>query len=188
LWSLDCCQTLADGFHSSASDPVLQQKYGHVIEKPSIAPPPTGQLGYNPAATTAPMSIPIPMQPQVASTGIYSRYVPYDAHNNTAAPIPQPLVNPYSTGMPSSAYCGVPPPTFNPGQIVQQQQQQPSTVLSSPIQQPPFVQLSAQQPTVVGTSRFLGNKGPIAASEDIFNSELAPITRSPTGSSPGPVF
>ena len=34
-----------DGFHSSASDPTLQAKYGHVKANVNIAPPPTGPLG-----------------------------------------------------------------------------------------------------------------------------------------------
>jgi hypothetical protein len=34
----------ADGFHSSASDPALQQKYGHVKLAVTTAPPPTAPM------------------------------------------------------------------------------------------------------------------------------------------------
>lgn len=72
----------ADGFHSSASDPVLQQKYGHIIERPSIAPPPTS----------------FPTQPYATPSGppptVYQRYVPYDPHGNAPAPFPPALAHP----------------------------------------------------------------------------------------------
>lgn len=74
-----------DGFHSSASDPVLQQKYGHIIEKPAIAPPPTGSLPFNSYSNNY-------SQPPIASNpvqnNVYSRYVAYDATTNSAIPPP----------------------------------------------------------------------------------------------------
>lgn len=69
-----------DGFHSSASDPVLQQKYGHIIERPAVAPPPTGP----------PMSFTGYNNTQTQTGNVYNRYVAYDI-NQPVAPAPQPV-------------------------------------------------------------------------------------------------
>ena len=106
-----------DGFHSSASDPALQKKYGHIQQTSNIAPPPTTFPAPSTAAAGPPgaygaspgISSPAPMAagppPAVganpyAGGGVYSRYVPYDAHTNSAAPTPG---QPYGGGVPLAA-------------------------------------------------------------------------------------
>jgi hypothetical protein len=128
-----------DGFHSSASDPLLQQKYGHIIEKKNIAPPPTGSIpsyGYNtnPSITTgtAGPGMPPSIAPYpVGGGGVYSRYVAYDAVTNTAitppsvlTPTTVPQMNPstnygypmtnYPPNMPGPAPSVMIPPTAPP--------------------------------------------------------------------------
>lgn len=82
---------IPDGFHSSASDPVLQQKYGHIIEVKNIAPPPTGvsAMGGAPAAPSSYFSSSGPSYGP-PSGNIYSRYVAYDATTNSAVTYNQP--------------------------------------------------------------------------------------------------
>ena len=97
-----------DGFHSSASDPELQAKYGHIKEVTNIAPPPTS-IVYQPPPGGAPSFVPT----NIGS--IYNRYVPYDAHTNSAASIPTipsyNTMNTNSTLPPSAATTAI----FTPG-------------------------------------------------------------------------
>lgn len=160
---------LPDGFHSSASDPVLQQKYGHIIEKPSIAPPPTGAMPYAPAGPP----------PQVVGgagvPGIYSRYVPYDAHSNVAAPIPQATVyNPHVYHPPAPAPSLMTPPLVPP-QVVQPPLS-PSKQAAS-VSPPTFPPSTSN----ASTNRFLGNKAPIG---DLFSVGAEPLIATPARPSP----
>eukprot|EP01035_Chromulina_nebulosa_P001360 gene1360-1813_t len=89
-----------DGFHSSASDPELQAKYGHIKEVTNIAPPPTG-IVYQPPTTGGP--------PPYVGT-VYNRYVPYDAHTNSAASLPPAATHAYNSYItPPTATLFVPP-------------------------------------------------------------------------------
>jgi len=88
-----------DGFHSSASDPVLQQKYGHIIERPAVAPPPTGP----------PMSFTGYNNTQTQTGNVYNRYVAYDI-NQPVAPAPQPV----AYNQPVYAQPVAPQPTLYP--------------------------------------------------------------------------
>lgn len=79
-----------DGFHSSASDPVLQARYGHIKADIKIAPPPTSF----PATSSAPPQYGLynnGINP-TAPSNIYSRYVAYDVHTNSAM-APPPVHN-----------------------------------------------------------------------------------------------
>lgn len=92
-----------DGFHSSASDPQLQLKYGHVKQVVNIAPPPTttgsGGVGVGVGINVVPNS-PYSMfnnssstsQSAYSNTGqpMYNRYVAYDPHTNSVVPPPPP--------------------------------------------------------------------------------------------------
>ncbi len=100
----NCDKYFLDGFHSSASDPVLQQKYGHVIEKPMIAPPPTAQ------------SFPTHTQPAtVSAPTVFNRYVPYDLNNSPPPvtfaqyPPPQTVSAPVYHHAPPTPFT-IPPP------------------------------------------------------------------------------
>ena len=110
---------MIDGFHSSASDPALQKKYGHVKSAINIAPPPITSPAAN---VSAPQYSMFSNQSQI---GNISRYVAYDAHTNAA------MVPPAPTHLHS-------PSTLTPTHSQQQQQQQPGIgVLSVP---PPPIQ------------------------------------------------
>lgn len=83
---------IVDGFHSSASDPALQKKYGHIQIANNIAPPPTsfpipasGANPYTAPAGPAGIAGPPPMGNPYAGGGVYSRYVAYDAHTGAPA-------------------------------------------------------------------------------------------------------
>ena len=114
-----------DGFHSSASDPVLQARYGHVKASINIAPPPTS------------FPTPIAAAPQyglynnginpTAPTNIYSRYVAYDVHTNSAIPPPAHNIMPMPGGYNQPQYQNMAPPPsaiIPPNPIQMQQQQQ----------------------------------------------------------------
>jgi hypothetical protein len=106
----------------------LQQKYGHVIEKPSIAPPPTTS-----SFSTAPVS-------SVPPPTIFNRYVPYDT-NQIAPPV-------YAQQGPSyNINSSAQPPLSNPSP-----RSQPSPSFAS------NVQTSSDNPSPVTVSRLLGNK------------------------------
>lgn len=121
---------MPDGFHSSASDPILQQKYGHIIEKPAIAPPPVVPVSVNYSNNST-------------STTVFNRYIPYDP--NTPTPLyPPPNSNVaaiYNTcPNPNNEFNG--PPVYN-------------SVANSPFVSPAtFV----SPPTPASTNRLLGNK------------------------------
>lgn len=129
----------------------MQQKYGHIIERPAIAPPPTGATPFS----AAPAMPPPQMAPPAAVGGaqIYNRYVPYDAHNNTAAPVPVPMATSYAPGAPSAV---APPPTIYP----------PSTPTPAPFpnqhmhinttQNAPSTPSESSPPLI--SNRLLGNK------------------------------
>ena len=88
-----------DGFHSSASDPNLQAKYGHIKEVINIAPPPTGAMG----STTQAAGAGGPPQYSMfagAAPPTYNRYVAYDPNSGPAAPAP-PQQHSMGFGMPS---------------------------------------------------------------------------------------
>lgn len=157
---------LSDGFHSSASDPELQRKYGHTKETLNIAPPPT-DFSY---ATSAPNSngiaVPAGSQsyyaPPPASGGIsgpppssvYNRYVPYDPHTNSAAPLPPSVFNP------GTPHLQAPSPVT------------PAAAASAPqATTPPSVPSSAG-----GGNRLLGNKAISGEVQmDSLNSNAPPV-------------
>lgn len=100
---------LLDGFHTSASDPELQKKYGHTRNVIDIAPPPIfstpsqvqgqGQGGM----TVPPQQYSMYSQPSGQHSTpppTISRYVAYDPYTpaaSTLAPIPTPQTYQYST-------------------------------------------------------------------------------------------
>lgn len=172
----------ADGFHTSASDPLLQKKYGHIQQVINIAPPPTGGMApggapqYNMysvqsagAAPGAPGTAPPPMgaAPPAYGSGVYSRYVPYDAHTNTAAPLPTayggpPAVQNTSSTLPSflgGARPGLPThvaPTPAPAA--------PAQVQTAPVAvTPPARSLTAHHPATVNAAApsATGNASPV---------------------------
>lgn len=117
----------ADGFGSSASDPVLKKKYGHVQEVVAIGPPPTTPA-YNSNTingTGAPLG------------SVYSKYVPYNpnvAISNTSSfvvvqqpnnipPFSVPLPTYQQPPLPQSIQQNYIPPTPYSGTIMEQQQQ-----------------------------------------------------------------
>lgn len=68
-----------DGFHSSMSDPMLQAKYGHNIERVNIAPPPmAGGPSMAPSAYSA--------QQAIIGGQLHNRYVAYDPFQQQVAP------------------------------------------------------------------------------------------------------
>jgi hypothetical protein len=60
---------ILDGFHSSASDPELKAKYGHKIEIPNIAPPPTAPIPSTMSALHATGGA-----PGIAAPSMYAMY------------------------------------------------------------------------------------------------------------------
>jgi hypothetical protein len=103
-----------DGFHSSASDPELQKKYGHIKPTINIAPPPTvsamgmgvGVGGASPGMGAGAGAGGPPVYSMYTSGAPpqaynYSRYVPY----NPA--LPNPTAAQYS-GPPSTGYSAPP--------------------------------------------------------------------------------
>ena len=125
-----------DGFHSSASDPVLQQRYGHIKEAINIAPPPIFSAPSAQQASSTIDSKPInsgggqvqfsafsgQMFPGGSTPPVYNRYPVYDAHTNSVyAPPPlafsQPLLpnsshfTTFST-QPAAPSVGAPPPAY----------------------------------------------------------------------------
>eukprot|EP00981_Chlorochromonas_danica_P007720 scaffold1869_cov163-Ochromonas_danica.AAC.32 len=123
---------MPDGFHSSASDPLLQQKYGHVMERPNLAPPPTSFSFPPPSAVSPP-----------AVTTAYQRYVPYDPHTQSAAPVPNAIYPPAPTAVYSSAPAlppvqAFPPPgqAFPPAPLPQSTLAPPPSAIVPPAQHP----------------------------------------------------
>eukprot|EP00597_Dinobryon_sp_UTEXLB2267_P013413 CAMPEP_0170108578 /NCGR_PEP_ID=MMETSP0020_2-20130122/6653_1 /TAXON_ID=98059 /ORGANISM="Dinobryon sp., Strain UTEXLB2267" /LENGTH=328 /DNA_ID=CAMNT_0010333323 /DNA_START=144 /DNA_END=1130 /DNA_ORIENTATION=+ len=94
-----------DGFHSSASDPELQAKYGHTKEVTNVAPPPTSIAYQLPAG-------PPPVYAPAGTPSIYNRYVPYDAHTNSSAPIPS--YNPPTINQQQNIPPAIAPSMFHP--------------------------------------------------------------------------
>lgn len=96
-----------DGFGSSASDPVLQKKYGHTKTVTNIAPPPVFGSGNStsgpaPGASYSMYGSGAPGNPLAHP---YSRYVPYDPNSNpNGSPMPPPAPPtpplPYSNSQP----------------------------------------------------------------------------------------
>jgi len=133
-----------DGFHSSASDPNLQRKYGHVSAQPpgmSSLPPPPPVLGGGAGAAGA-----------TGYTGgripTRSKYLAYDAVTGVASSVP------------TSTSSGFPPPpqqqpqqTFNPNNIPQQQQFQPPPAVNNFAQQ--------QQPIAVNNNALPSRPPPM---------------------------
>eukprot|EP01038_Epipyxis_sp_PR26KG_P005459 gene5459-7557_t len=131
-----------DGFHSSASDPKLQEYYGHTKEIINIAPPPimpNGGIPANPPQYGLYGSSNTSTTP--APPSIYNRYVPYDAHNNIAAPPPQ-LYASTSTGY----NVGV----SNPSSI-------PFPQVNGRTQPPPISNGSSEGSVKINQNRLLGN-------------------------------
>lgn len=126
-----------DGFHSSASDPALQKKYGHIKQEISIAPPPT--VGTAPAASNpymfnAPTGTGAPPPPAV-----FSRYVAYDAHTNAPVANPPPISpappqhNPHSSFHSPHATLQAPHPNIvSPPTAVQQPPPPPPPFVAPP--------------------------------------------------------
>ena len=86
-----------DGFHSSSSDPNLQQKYGHLKKKITVDQPPPTKMSYN---------MPLPPPPFASSLSssersrsmIQNRYLAYDAVTGKASSLqskfpPPPITN-----------------------------------------------------------------------------------------------
>lgn len=108
---------MPDGFHTSASDPELQKKYGHVKTVIDIAPPPT-------FSSMGPLGGPPPQYSlygaqQVSTAGTlpppaYNRYVAYDPYAPPQQPevsLPQQFIaNPPSAYPPSIALNSAIPP------------------------------------------------------------------------------
>lgn len=147
---------LVDGFHSSASDPVLQAKYGHVIEVKNIAPPPTGPLsapGFAATNSTPSYYAAPPAQGgglPGAGGNVYSRYVAYDATTNSAIP------NQYNTPVGAPAYGGVPVPApgYPPNQVPQQSHN-PYAHTVAPVQQyPSYSPVAPYPPAAVPSHHF----------------------------------
>lgn len=98
----------SDGFHSSASDRALQEKYGHVYETKAIAPPPI----FN-ASTAAPatgytnysMYSGSTVTQGMGASHLNNRYVAYDVQTNSA-------IYPPPSSVPT-----VPPPNAVPSQL-----------------------------------------------------------------------
>jgi hypothetical protein len=137
---------ILDGFHSSASDPNLQAKYGHVKEVINIAPPPTGPLG-GPAGAP-PMQYSMFTGPGATAPQAYSRYVPYDPNAGAASMYSQPVAQ-NSYGLPSYGMSQPPSlPSYNTGPPQgrpqsapvppsQYSQQPPPAMQPPPVMQPP---------------------------------------------------
>ena len=81
----------SDGFHSSSSDPALQQKYGHVKETVNVAPPPIAPAG---SASYSLFSTSVSTQQQQS---VHSRYVGFDPHSAGSYALPPPPVYPPAT-------------------------------------------------------------------------------------------
>ena len=114
-----------DGFHSSASDPVLQARYGHVKASINIAPPPTSFP--TPTAAAPQYGLYNNGINPTAPTNIYSRYVAYDVHTNSAIPPPAHNIMPMPGGYNQPQYQNMAPPPsaiIPPNHIQMQQQQQ----------------------------------------------------------------
>ena len=129
-----------DGFHSSASDPVLQARYGHIKADIKIAPPPTS---FPAAASNAPTQYGLynnGINP-TAPSNIYSRYVAYDVHTNSAMAPPAHMMPSYqsqyqnTTMLPTTMLptnippSNIPPP---PSNIHSQQQHQYNNPYNAP--------------------------------------------------------
>lgn len=205
-----------DGFHSSASDPALQKKYGHIQLTNNIAPPPTtpfqpsavpagGPYGiYGPPGPTGPgapgsvpSSAPPPMMggPGPAPAGIYSRYVPYDAHTNSAAPVPAYPPAQASAPAPAPSHFALPSfPSSRQATLPTYTQQAPPartpTAAANTMSSMAVPQNSSRSGSTDGTSptsvpvtpapgsaRLLGNKGLSGGGDDLFRGGLA----SPSG-------
>lgn len=126
-----------DGFHSSASDPELKAKYGHIKPEINIAPPPTG--GPMGSAPTNQYSAYSNMSGVAAP--VYNRYPVYDPITNSAVPLQMPA--PAFTAPTQTT-------TFVPLGMQQQQQQQPvqpSTASTSPYRS--FSQRSVTEEEIV---------------------------------------
>eukprot|EP01035_Chromulina_nebulosa_P018487 gene18487-24200_t len=135
----------ADGFHSSASDPELQVKYGHVKAHINIAPPPTAPIPGSQEKNAYSMG-----PSYSATSNVYNRYVPYDAHNN--APMPPPAYsNQPSYNVASSYNLPVPPQVFAPPPAVSSQTFAPANTfippqaVPSPIKTNTYVNHSSSQ-------------------------------------------
>jgi hypothetical protein len=136
---MSCC---LDGFHTSASDPELQKKYGHTKNVIDIAPPPT-------FATMGASGMPGPppqygmYSQQNGQGGIQppiSRYVAYDPYASQAAPAPVETALRYSP--PPS---GVSQPFYPPPAVFV-----PTPYIQNPVPAPlPYVPSVGQTPLAV---------------------------------------
>ena len=120
-----------DGFGSSASDPVLQAKYGHIKEVINIAPPPI-------------INAPSPIQYSAFNSGsntVYNRYVPYEINASSAPPQSYPQYTPTTMpGHQALQQSSVPPPV---PQGVSQAPSQQTPLLSQPVPPPPVLTSSS---------------------------------------------
>lgn len=108
-----------DGFHSSSSDPKLQEFYGHKMESVRVAPPPIMPAhGHTQLNNSVPP--PPPSYSMYASTGgpSYNRYVAYDYHaavqqqqqpQQPQPRMPVPQQHPYPPPAPPPAHPNPPP-------------------------------------------------------------------------------
>jgi len=113
-----------DGFHSSASDPNLQQKYGHIKKKINIDPPPTNMMPPPPRPYASTSSL---VHADNSSTQVQNRYLAYNAVTGQASSLqhkfPPPPVMEGSRRSASAGGMMGPPPlsnfsVFNPGSNV----------------------------------------------------------------------
>jgi hypothetical protein len=99
--------SITDGFHTSASDPELQKKYGHTRNVVDIAPPPifsTPSLGSG-GMTVPPQQYSMYSQPTGQNNGppTISRYVAYDPFTPSASTLaPIPTAQTYQHSSPAS--------------------------------------------------------------------------------------
>ena len=106
-----------DGFHSSASDPELQKKYGHVKPTINIAPPPTAMAGTDSngnanappfsmyAAGGAPVGFNryVAYNPSLPNQGIYGAPPAVAYNNNNTTTTPNTFAPPTAPGMMNAA-------------------------------------------------------------------------------------
>lgn len=113
-----------DGFHSSASDPNLQQKYGHIKKKINIDPPPTNMMPPPPRPYASTSSL---VHADNSSTQVQNRYLAYNAVTGQASSLqhkfpPPPVMGGSRRSASAGGMMGPPPlsnfSVFNPGSNV----------------------------------------------------------------------
>ena len=119
-------RVVADGFHSSSNDPVLQARYGHIIEHKVLPPPPifsSGSTGPSPGAP--PTGGPAP--PLYAHAGSGTAFRGYGTGSNsnlsqagTGPPLPSHVpraTSAFGASVPTASAAPPPRPLFVPATI-----------------------------------------------------------------------